>query len=136
MQSRFQEMLKAQRQNAETARVGLKWEKDELEQLMKMINNGQSTLDVAKTLQRTEGSIRTRLILNAVSKMDDEGYTIQKASEYVKIPVEEIKEHIDKKNLRMEKKKRKPISNNTEIYNLLMTVNKKLDTLMTVRASA
>jgi len=134
MQSRFQEMLKVQRQNQETARVGLKWEADELDHLMKMVNEGQSTQDIAKTLQRTEGSIRTRLILNAISKMEDENLSIEDAANLLKISVTDIQEYTDKRTQRIEKKKRKPFSNNiNDVYSLLVAVNKKLDTLIAAK---
>lgn len=129
-------MLKVQRENEETARAGLKWEQEELDQLMAMVKDKVTTADIAKSLQRTEGSIRTRLILNGVTKMESENITMEQASEYINIPVADIKDYLDKKALRDERRQKKaalPKSpnniSNAEIYNLLMNINKKMDAI-------
>lgn len=134
MQSRFQEMLKVQRQNQETARVGLKWEKDELEQLMKMVKNRDSLIDIAKALQRTEGSIKTRLILNAISKIEEENISIGDAANLMNITIDDINEYNDRRNQRITKKKTRPYANSiNDVYGLLTSVNKKLDVLIAAK---
>ena len=134
MPSKFQEMLKAQRENEDTARAGVKWEEEEINQLMQMVSNKISTVDIAKSLQRTEGSIRTRLILNGIYRMDNDNITMESASEYINIPVEDIKKYLEKKALRDERRQKKTFSpktsnnvSNAEIYNLLMNISKKID---------
>lgn len=136
MPSKFQEMLKVQRENEETARAGLKWEQEELDQLMAMVADKVSTVDIAKSLQRTEGSIRTRLILNGITKMESDNITMEEASEYINIPVTDIKEYLDKKSLRDERRQKKAASpktpnnvTNADIYNLLMNISKKMDSV-------
>jgi response regulator of citrate/malate metabolism len=136
MPSKFQEMLKVQRENEETARAGLKWEQEELDQLMAMVADKVSTVDIAKSLQRTEGSIRTRLILNGITKMESDNITMEEASEYINIPVADIKEYLDKKSLRDERRQKKAASpktpnnvTNADIYNLLMNISKKMDSV-------
>lgn len=136
MPSKFQEMLKVQRENEETARAGLKWEQEELDQLMAMVADKVSTSDIAKSLQRTEGSIRTRLILNGITKMESDNITMEQASEYINIPVVDIKEYLDKKSLRDERRQKKASSpktpnnvTNADIYNLLMNISKRMDTV-------
>lgn len=136
MPSKFQEMLKVQRENEETARAGLKWEQEELDQLMAMVVDKVSTVDIAKSLQRTEGSIRTRLILNGITKMESDNITMEEASEYINIPVTDIKEYLDKKSLRDERRQKKAASpktpnnvTNADIYNLLMNISKKMDSV-------
>lgn len=139
MPSKFQEMLKVQRENEETSRAGLKWEQDELEQLMKMVADKVSTADIAKSLLRTEGSIRTRLILNGITKMESDNITMEEASGYINIPVADIQDYLDKKSLRDERRQKKATSpkilnnvTNADIYNLLMNISKKIDAIKCV----
>jgi hypothetical protein len=135
MPSKFQEMLRTQRLNEETSRAGLKWEQDEDDQLLKMISDGASHADIAKTLFRTEGSIKTRLILYGINKMEKEGLSIQDAASLVKLTDKDLSEYLERKTLREERRQNKTVSGprrpntvtNADIYDLLVTINKKLD---------
>lgn len=133
MPSKFQEMLKVQRENQDTARAGLKWEQGELDQLMAMVEDKVSMVEIAKSLQRSEGSIRTRLILNGIAKMESDNISMDQASEYINIPVTDIQEYIDKKALRDERRQKRAslpkVPNNVsnaDIYNLLLNISKKM----------
>ena len=64
---KFQEKLSEQRKNPETARAGLKWSNDEDNCLLDDIKEGVGIDEIAKKLQRTAGSIKTRLTIKAVS---------------------------------------------------------------------
>ena len=68
--SKFQEKLKLQREVEETARAGLKWSPEEESNILNWLANGKSMLEVARELQRTEGSIRTRLFTLICKKVD------------------------------------------------------------------
>lgn len=135
MPSKFQEMLRAQRLNEETSRAGLKWEQDEDDQLLKMIAGGASHTDVAKTLFRTEGSVKTRLILYGINKMEKDGLTIQDAAAVVNLTDKDLSEYIERKTLREERRHNMTVSGskrpnnvtNADIYDLLVAINKKLD---------
>lgn len=135
MPSKFQEMLRTQRQNEETSRAGLKWEQEEDDQLLKMISDGVSHTDIAKTLSRTEGSIKTRLILYGINKMEKEGLAIQDAASLVNLTEKDLSEYIERKNLREERRQNRTVSGNrrpnnvtnADIYDLLVAINKKLD---------
>lgn len=136
MSSKFQQMLKVQRENEETARAGLKWEQPEIDQLMAMVSDKVSITDIAKSLQRTEGSIRTRLILNGITRMDCDNLTLDEVSEYINIPVDDIRDYLDKKALRDERRQRKAAApktpnnvSNVDIYNLLMNISKRMDSV-------
>lgn len=135
MPSKFQEMLKVQRENQDTARAGLKWEQNELDQLMAMVEDKVPMVEIAKSLQRSEGSIRTRLILNGIAKMEIDNISMEQASEYINIPVTDIQEYIDKKALRDERRQKRAslpkVPNNVsnaDIYNLLLNISKKMAT--------
>ena len=87
----FQEKLRKQRENPETSRAGLKWESDEDNTLVDKINEGVTFADVAKQLQRTEGSIKTRLIVKALALVDeDHSITLEDAASRYKITTQDI----------------------------------------------
>ena len=69
--SKFQEKLKLQREVVETARAGLKWSPEEETTILDSLSSGKSMADVALQLQRTEGSIRTRLFTIICKKIDN-----------------------------------------------------------------
>lgn len=137
MPSRFQEMLKKQRENVETSRAGLKWEQDEDNQLLSMVSSGTSFTDIAKTLQRTEGSIKTRLILYAINKMEKENMSLEQVAQLVKLSPADISEYKEKKAFRDERRqnkvrvsKRPSTITNVEIYDMLCTVNRNVEKLL------
>jgi hypothetical protein len=66
---KFQEKLSEQRKNPETARAGLKWSNDEDNCLLDDIKEGVGIDEIAKKLQRTAGSIKTRLTIKAISSL-------------------------------------------------------------------
>lgn len=87
----FQEKLRKQRENPETSRAGLKWEVEEDNALLDKINEGLSFADVSKQLQRTEGSIKTRLIVKALALVDeDHSITIEDAATRFKVSTQDI----------------------------------------------
>ena len=103
MPSRFQEMLRTQRQNAETARAGLMWEADEEDRMLNMILNGKSIQDTAKELQRTDGSIRTRVYSIYLNKIDNGEESFQSVYDKLGITTEELEDFRQKKKQREEK---------------------------------
>jgi hypothetical protein len=143
MPSRFQQMLYEQRQNPETSRAGLKWDDKEDNQMLSMLSSGKSFTDIAKSLQRTEGSIRTRLIVYAIGKMEKDNLSIEQVSEMVYLSPDDINEYQSKKQVRDERAKQRQsnkkmskrpssISNpsNSDIYELLLGMNKSLERLL------
>lgn len=149
MPSRFQEILKTQRQNPETSRAGLKWEAEEENQLLSLVSSGQTVSDIARTLQRTEGSIKTRLIMYAINKMENDNLSISQVCEMVNLSHEDITEYQEKRQQREDRLKQKksmssrslPQSSkkpgtvtNDDIYDLLLSVNKSLQKLASSRS--
>lgn len=134
MPSRFQEMLKAQRENSETSRAGLKWDLDEDERMLSMVRSGQTTDEVAKVLQRTPGSIHTRLIINAINKMNNENASLSEAAKYACIDDNDVTEYLNKKAQR-DNKKQSRIQRKKEtptLYSLqdsIYTINRRLEVL-------
>jgi len=126
--SMYQEKLRKQRENPETSRAGLKWEIEEDNALLNKIDENVTIEDIAKTLQRTSGSIKTRLIVKALSLIDeDHSITIEQAAEKYKITIQDIQTYqANKKKRQLNNSLRNnPVNLNT-IYALLVEINNKL----------
>jgi len=123
----FQEKLRKQRENPETSRAGLKWESEEDNALVDKLNEGVSTADIAKLLQRTEGSIKTRLIIRALALVDeDHSITLEEAAGRYKITTQDIQLYqANKKKRQYGRVVNYPV-NLQMIYSLLLDINSKL----------
>jgi chromosome segregation and condensation protein ScpB len=124
----YQEKLRKQRENPETSRAGLKWEIEEDNALLNKIEENVTIEDIAKTLQRTAGSIKTRLIVKALALIDeDHSITIEQAAEKYKITIQDIQTYqANKKKRQLNNSLRNnPVNLNT-IYALLLEINNKL----------
>jgi len=123
----FQEKLRKQRENPETSRAGLKWEVEEDNTLIDKINDDTSFVDIAKLLQRTEGSIKTRLIVKALSLVDeDHSITLEDAAAKFKITTQDIQVYqANKKKRQYHSTVSHPV-NLQMIYSLLLDINSKL----------
>jgi len=123
----FQEKLRKQRENPETSRAGLKWETDEDNTLIDKINEGLSFSEIAKFLQRTEGSIKTRLIVKALSLVDDDhSITLEDAASRFKITTQDIQVYqANKKKRQFQRMVNHPV-NLQMIYSLLLEINGKI----------
>ena len=141
--NRFQEKLVEQRKNPETARAGLKWSQDEDTTLLDDIKEGVSIEDIAKKLQRTSGSIKTRLIIKALVYLneneDDLDGSKSSVVESYGITEKDIEDYQEKKKQREQQrssnvggyKRTYPQNRNTvvslsTIYSLLQEINNKL----------
>jgi hypothetical protein len=123
----FQEKLRKQRENPETSRAGLKWEAEEDTALVDKINEGGSYTEIAKQLQRTEGSIKTRLIIKALALVDeDHSITLDEAAERYRITTQDIQLYqANKKKRQFNRVVSHPV-NLQMIYSLLLDINSKL----------
>ncbi len=126
--SMYQEKLRKQRENPETSRAGLKWETDEDNALLNKIEENVSIDDIAKSLQRTSGSIKTRLIVKALALIDeDHSITIEQAAEKYKITIQDIQTYqANKKKRQLNNSLRNNPVNLNMIYSLLLEINNKL----------
>lgn len=126
--SMYQEKLRKQRENPETSRAGLKWEVEEDNALINKIDDNVSIDDIAKTLQRTAGSIKTRLIVKALALIDeDHSITIDHAAEKYKITIQDIQTYqANKKKRQLNNSLRNSPVNLNTIYALLVEINNKL----------
>ncbi len=126
--SMYQEKLRKQRENPETSRAGLKWETDEDNALLNKIEENVSIDEIAKQLQRTTGSIKTRLIVKALLLIDeDHSITLEQAAEKYKITTQDIQTYqANKKKRQMSNSLRNNPVNLNMIYSLLLEINGKL----------
>jgi len=125
----FQEKLRKQRENPETSRAGLKWEQDEDDALIDKINEGTSYADIAKQLQRTEGSIKTRLIIRALNLVEeDHSITLEEAATKYKITIQDIQLYQANKRKRQFGRVVNYPVNLQMVYSLLLDINSKLST--------
>ena len=99
-------MLRLQRQNAETARAGLAWEQDEENKLIGLVLGGSALSDIAKELQRTEGSIRTRLLTIVCGKIDSGEEDASSAYNKYKVSSEELDEFRERKRRNEERQQK------------------------------
>jgi hypothetical protein len=123
----FQEKLRKQRENPETSRAGLKWETEEDNVLIDKIKEEVSFSEIARQLQRTEGSIKTRLIVKALSLVDDDhSITLEEAASRFKITTQDIQVYQANKNKRQFQRMVNHPVNLQMVYSLLLEINSKL----------
>jgi hypothetical protein len=124
----YQEKLRKQRENPETSRAGLKWEVEEDNALINKIDENVNIEDIAKQLQRTSGSIKTRLIVKALTLIDeDHSITLEQAAEKYKITTQDIQAYqANKKKRQITNSLRNNPVNLNMIYSLLIEINNKL----------
>ena len=125
----YQEKLRKQRENPETSRAGLKWEVEEDNALINKIDEDVNIEDIAKQLQRTSGSIKTRLIVKALTLIDeDHSITLDQAAEKYKITTQDIQAYqANKKKRQLTNSLRNNPVNLNMIYALLVEINNKLN---------
>lgn len=123
----FQEKLRKQRENPETSRAGLKWETEEDNALVDKINENVSFADIAKLLQRTEGSIKTRLIVKALALVDDDhSITLDDAANRYKITTQDIQVYqANKKKRQYQRMLNHPVTLQM-VYSKLLDIESKL----------
>lgn len=133
--SRFQELLKNQRLNPETSRAGLKWDAEDYNNLIKKAKEGVDIDEIAKILKRTSGSIKTRLIVYALDKIEKDNVKKEDAIKMVNITENDIDEYKEKRDKLIEKKQNKinfikkddDVVNNKVILKYLKEISAKLD---------
>ena len=136
--STFQKKLQKDRTNELTANAGLKWDHEDDKYLLESSKNGNSICDIAKHLKRTEGSIKTRLVINILNLYNKDKTDLEELCTLYNISSNEISSYEQKKEQREKKKTARnneksssfPSSDLIELYDGLSLVNKKLDTVL------
>ena len=148
MTTKFLENMRELRKNPETSRAGLKWDEGEDDKMIAKLKDGLILDDIAKELNRTPGSIKTRIIMNAIKKIDEDGDDPKTIASEYKITLTEIKEFREKKIQRDEKTITfnnntnnnnngyiKNVSNPTlkDVYNLMRDISSQINDIKNTR---
>jgi repressor of nif and glnA expression len=102
---KFQENMKKLRENPDTSRAGLKWDESEDENVLNKVKSGMSVDDIAKNLKRTANSIKTRIIMNAVTQIEEDTKNKAKIMKDLKVSEADITEYKEKKQQRDDQQK-------------------------------
>tara|TARA_B110000046_G_scaffold4511_1_gene4853 strand:- start:100 stop:543 length:444 start_codon:yes stop_codon:yes gene_type:complete len=102
---KFQESMKKLRENPDTSRAGLKWDDSEDENVLNKLKGGMSVDDIAKNLKRTANSIKTRIIMNAVTQIEEDSTKKEQILKELNVSEADITEYKDKKQQRDEQQK-------------------------------
>tara|TARA_B100001540_G_scaffold209018_1_gene184134 strand:+ start:2855 stop:3313 length:459 start_codon:yes stop_codon:yes gene_type:complete len=139
--STFQKKLQQDRSNEQTSNAGLKWDPDDDKYLVEKAAEGVSTDEIAKALKRTEGSIKTRLVIYVLQNCGDNKENLNSLVEKYNITLDDVKTYESKKAQRDERKQKKtqyskehnsgfPSSEVVEILEGMTQLSKKMDTLL------
>ena len=135
--STFQKKLQKDRTNEQTANAGLKWDPEDDKYLLESSKNGSSISDIAKQLKRTEGSIKTRLVINILNNCSEDKKDLEELCTLYNISSKEVSNYEQKKEQREKKKAFRndkqssfPSSDLLELYEGLSRMDKKLDTVL------
>ena len=114
------------RNNPDTERAGLKWLKEEDDELLEQVNNKIPIDDIAKIHKRTSTSIKIRIMQHTINLINtDDNISIENACTIMNIDIDEFKkfkEKTDAKN-NTEKVIKKDIKKDEDKYmNLLMEI--------------
>jgi hypothetical protein len=102
---KFQESMKKLRENPDTSRAGLKWDDSEDENVLNKLKGGMSVDDIAKNLKRTANSIKTRIIMNAVTQIEEDNTKKEIILKELNVSEADITEYKDKKQQRDDQQK-------------------------------
>ena len=136
--STLQRKLQKDRTNEETSNAGLKWETTDDTFLLESSKNGISITDIAKHLKRTEGSIKTRLVINILNNCNENKAELEELCTLHNISSREVANYEQKKEQREKKKVTRPNEKSSgfpstdllEVYEGLSQLNKKIDTIL------
>lgn len=103
----FQKKLQNDRNNEDTANAGLKWTNDDDSFLLNKASIGMKISELAKVLKRTEGSIKTRLVINVLNESKETGEDVNVVGSKYGIMEVDIKNYEEKKKIREDKKQKK-----------------------------
>lgn len=103
----FQKKLQNDRNNEDTANAGLKWTNDDDKFLLNNAGIGMKISELAKVLKRTDGSIKTRLVINVLNETKETGEDVIVVGCKYGITDQDIKNYEEKKKVREDKKQKK-----------------------------
>ena len=123
--------------NPETERHGLKWMKEEDDELLEEVNNKKSIDDIAKNHKRTPSSIKLRIMQHTVNLITSDEISIEEACIKMNIDINEFKKFKKKQESKKSENTQTNMQNKTitkddkymkileEIRDLLVVISKK-----------
>lgn len=140
MSSTFQKKLQQDRNNEETSNAGLRWEAEDDKYLQESAASGVSISDIAKKLKRTEGSIKTRLVITVLNKKDETTTPVEELCKKYGISQSDLTQYEQRKKQREDRRQKKttyrdsdngfPSGDLAEILEGLTQLNNKMDKLL------
>ena len=140
MSSTFQKKLQRDRTNEQTANAGLKWDPEDDKYLLESSKNGVSISDIAKHLKRTEGSIKTRLVITVLNKRDETSTPVEELCKKYGISQSDLTQYEQRKKQREDRRQKKtvyrdndngfPSGDLAEVLDGLTQLNNKMDKLL------
>lgn len=140
MSSTFQKKLQQDRSNQETSNAGLRWEAEDDKYLQESAVDGVSISDIAKKLKRTEGSIKTRLIITVLNIRDETSTPTEELCKKYGISQSDLTQYEQRKKQREDRRQKKtiyrdndngfPSGDLAEVLDGLTQLNNKMDKLL------
>lgn len=139
--STFQKKLQQDRSNEKTSNAGLKWDSEDDKYLLENAKNGTDIKEIALALKRTEGSIKTRIIINILSMIGNDRNKLSNMCSEYNVTEDDVSIYEQKKQQREQKrlgrqsyqhdkKNSFPSSETAEMLEGLSHLNQKMDSLM------
>lgn len=109
----FHTTLKELRENPDTARAGMKWLEDENSELMERAIEGVNIDAIAKLHKRTVGAVKSRIMANALTMVNEGKMSLDEVSKYVHISIEDLTLYKERSDNKAAKANQKPTSHET-----------------------
>ena len=105
------------RENPETSNAGMKWTKEEDDELMKCVYEQMSYDDISKHHKRSVGAIKCRVMKNALDFMEEKELSLEQVAENLHISLGDLQNYKDLEDAKLSKKKSKETSKQSQIAN-------------------
>tara|TARA_Y100000389_G_scaffold200752_1_gene241874 strand:- start:4570 stop:5022 length:453 start_codon:yes stop_codon:yes gene_type:complete len=137
--STFQKKLQLDRSNERTSNAGLKWDPEDDKYLLTNAKNGVDISEIALNLKRTEGSIKTRIIINVLQILGSDRSKLADLCKEYYITEDDVTGYESKKEQREtrrvkpsynDKRSSYPANDTAEIFEGLSHLNRKMDSLL------
>ena len=141
MSSTFQKKLQQDRNNEKTSNAGLRWDAEDDKFLQDSAEKGLIIGEIAETLKRTEGSIKTRLVITVLNKKQEvPSVDVGELCKKYGISEDDLAQYEQRKKQREDKRQKKtnyrendnsfPSNDLAEVFDGLTQLNNKIDKLL------
>lgn len=141
MSSTFQKKLQQDRNNERTSNAGLRWDTEDDKFLQDSAESGRTIAEIAETLKRTDGSIKTRLVITVLNKKQETPtINVNELCKKYGILEDDLTQYEQRKKQREDKRQKKttyrendnsfPSNDLAEVFDGLSQINNKMDKLL------